>query len=234
MTSSWQRNRLLAAAAVCLLIVTALGVFVHVGWPPLEDVDRDFGTPAEAWSLQHHAAVAILIAIEVLFGTLGTIGYVLVLVGVLWARGRRRAIVWTVAVMVATSVTTTVMKLLFRRERPHWDDSVHTLTSFSFPSGHASGIASGMGVVMVLAALYVDRPAVRQTVFAVAGVLVPLVGADRILLGVHNLSDVLAGYAVAGFWLFAMLAVHPPERVPSIALRDHAVRQRTPATPPAG
>jgi membrane-associated phospholipid phosphatase len=154
-------------------------------------------------------------------------------VGVLWFRGHRRAIVWTVVVMVGASATTTALKLLLRRKRPHWDVSVHTLSSFSFPSGHASGIASGMGVVVVLTALYVHRTAVRRAVFAAAAALVVLVGADRILLGVHNVSDVLAGYAVAGFWLFLMLAVYPPERLPGIGSGDEAPGERTRVAPPA-
>jgi membrane-associated phospholipid phosphatase len=215
------RSRLVLGAAACLLVVALLAVLVHVASAPLSDVDRDFGTPAEAWSVHHAVAVRALVAVELMFGTVGTILYTLVLVGVLWRAGRRRAIIWTVGVMVGTSATTTAMKLLFRRHRPQWDDPVHTLTSFSFPSGHASGIASGMGVVVVLTALYVRRTALRRTVFTASGALVVLVGADRILLGVHNLSDVLAGYAVAGIWIFAMLALYPPERA-QIARRSQS------------
>jgi membrane-associated phospholipid phosphatase len=216
-----QRSRLLAAAAGCALVVVLLAVLVLLGWGALEHVDHDFGTPAESWSLHHHGAVVFLLAIELMFGTIATVAYMLVLVAVLWLTGRRRAIVWSLVVMIGTSATTTVMKLLFRRQRPQWEDSVHTLTSYSFPSGHASGIASGMGVVVVLATLYLQRTAVRRAVVTLAAVLVVLVGADRILLGVHNLSDVLAGYAVAGFWLFTMLALYPPETSHPVLARSH-------------
>ena len=211
MSSPWHRGRLFLAAGVCLLIVSLLAVLVHVGWSSLQDVDNDFGTPAEAWSVHHAAAVESLLAIELMFGTIGTVLYVLALLVVLWCTGHPRAIVWSIVVMVGTSATTTAMKLSFRRQRPQWEDSVHTLTSFSFPSGHASGIASGMGVVVVLTMLYVQRKAVRRTVYTAAAALLVLVGADRILLGVHNLSDVLAGYAVAGFWIFTTLALYPPD-----------------------
>ena len=67
-----------------------------------------------------------------------------------------------------------------------------------------------MGVVIVLTALYCPRVGLRHGIFTGAGCLVVLVGADRVLLGVHHLSDVLAGYAVGAFWVFAMLAVSPP------------------------
>jgi membrane-associated phospholipid phosphatase len=204
------RGRLLAAAAVCLVVVAVLAVMVRSRWDPLQDVDTDVGTPAESWSFHHSAAVKVLLGIELAFGTIGTVVYVVGLVGFLWLRGHRRAVAWTLLVMVGASATTTALKLLFRRHRPQWDDPVHALTSFSFPSGHASGIASGMGVGMVLALLYLAGRARRAALLA-APVLVLVVGADRILLGVHNLSDVVAGYAVGAFWVFAMLAQYPPE-----------------------
>jgi membrane-associated phospholipid phosphatase len=200
-----------AAAGLCTVVVATLALMVGTRWDPLQDVDTGLGTPAEAWSFRHVAAVRLLVGIEIAFGTVGTIVYVLALVVALWLTHRRRAMYWTLAVMVGTSVTTTLLKLLFHRSRPQWKDPVHALTSFSFPSGHASGIASGMGVVVVLTALYVYSRRARQVTLSVAAGLVVLVGADRILLGVHNLSDVLAGYAVAGFWLFTMLAVYPPQ-----------------------
>jgi membrane-associated phospholipid phosphatase len=211
MTSAPNRTRLLAAAGVCAIIVAVLGLMVHARWDVLQDLDTGLGAPAEAWSFRHAATIASLLAIEAAFGTIATSIYTLVLVAGLWLRGHHRAGVWTVAVMVGTSLTTTLLKLLFRRHRPEWTDPVHSLTSFSFPSGHASSIASGMGVVVVLTVFYVNRRPLRLAVFTVAALLVVLVGADRILLGVHNLSDVLAGYAVAGCWLFAMLALYPPE-----------------------
>jgi len=141
-----------------------------------------------------------------------------VLLGVLWLKGRRRSVAWTAAVMVGASATTTLLKLAFHRNRPQWVDPVHALTSFSFPSGHASGIASGMGVVVVLTLIYVRAAAVRRGLLALAAILVIVVGTDRILLGVHNVSDLIAGYAVGGFWVLILLALNPPEPQPGAEL----------------
>ena len=48
-----------------------------------------------------------------------------------------------------------------QRKRPVWQDPVTTLTSYSFPSGHATGIAAAAGVMIVLAdaARTAPRPA---------------------------------------------------------------------------
>ena len=67
-----------------------------------------------------------------------------------------------------------------------------------------------MGVAIVLTWLFVGPAGLRQALITIAAGLIVLVGADRVLLGVHNVSDVLGGYAVAGVWLFGMLAVYPP------------------------
>jgi diacylglycerol kinase family enzyme len=91
-----------------------------------------------------------------------------------------------------------------------WPDPVTTLSTFSFPSGHATGIAAAAGVVIVLTLALVRRPALRGALVVTALALALLVGADRIFLGVHNPTDVIAGYAVGGLWVLgAGLAYHP-------------------------
>jgi membrane-associated phospholipid phosphatase len=205
------RMRLLVLASLCLGVLAVLGMLVWAHWDPLQDLDTSVGRPAQMWSYRHPAAVTVLIAIEAGFGTIGSCVYGLVLVVGLLSRGRRRAAVWAAVVMIAASASTTALKLLFHKGRPQWDDPVRILTSYSFPSGHASGIASGMGVLAVIVVLYVRRTVVRRCVLAAAGALVVVVGADRILLGVHNLSDVVAGYALGAFWVLSMLALYPPE-----------------------
>jgi YegS/Rv2252/BmrU family lipid kinase len=94
-----------------------------------------------------------------------------------------------------------------------WPDPVTTLTSFSFPSGHATGIAAAAGVVIVLATLLVRRRSLRRTLMVIALALALLVGLDRVFLGVHNPSDVVAGFAVGAFWvLFGLVVYHPAPR----------------------
>ena len=112
--------------------------------------------------------------------------------------------------MLAASLTTFFAKGVLQRRRPVWPDPVTTLTSYSFPSGHATGIAAAAGVVIVLASLLVRRRGLRRTLYAVAIGLALLVGLDRIFLGVHNPSDVLAGFAVGAFWVCVGTVVYHP------------------------
>ena len=65
--------------------------------------------------------------------------------------------------------------MLIGRDRPVWDDPVLVLAGYSFPSGHATGIASAAGVAIVLTGMLVRRRAVRR----LATVLALVVAAGR-------------------------------------------------------
>ena len=85
-----------------------------------------------------------------------------------------------------------LLKTIFHRARPTYASEFH-MTSWSFPSGHAmdSLIVYGLFAYWLAEA----KPAARRPIFAGAAVLVGAIGFARIYLGVHYLSDVIAGYS---------------------------------------
>jgi YegS/Rv2252/BmrU family lipid kinase len=197
-------------AAVCLLVVVVLSL---LAWRDLDDLDGFDGAVGRAvygWSSTRDALVHLLIWIEAAFGTVAMTVYTAITAALLLARKHARAAVWTVLVMLGASLTTFFLKNAIGRGRPTWENAVHSLDSFSFPSGHSSGITSGAGVALVLTALLVRRRNTRRLIQYVAVFLVLLVGADRLLLGVHNISDVVAGYAVGAFWVLAGAVLFDP------------------------
>lgn len=204
------RRRLLSAALLCLLVVAALIVLYRLDLRGLDHVDTGIGTGPEAWTYRHPWAKDFFLVVQAAFSTLPMTAFTLVTAGLLAARRHGRAAVWTVGVMVLASLTTNVAKVILQRRRPVWDHPVTTLSSFSLPSGHATGIASAAGVAIVLAMLLVRRRGLRRTVVVVALVLAVLVGLDRVFLGVHNPSDVVAGYGVGAFWVLVGLVVYHP------------------------
>jgi undecaprenyl-diphosphatase len=84
-------------------------------------------------------------------------------------------------------------KLLVQRARPVVDDPVSHASGYSFPSGHALNSAVFASVMVVLLWPLLSRTA-RRVAVGLAGAGVLLVGLDRVLLGVHYPSDVLAGF----------------------------------------
>ena len=210
MPSTRNRYRMLAGALLCLLVVLAITVVYTSDVKVLDELDNDLGAGPQGWTYRHPAVTDFLLVVQVVFTTLPMTVYTTVAAGLLVWRKHVRAAVWTVGVMLAASLTTYFLKGALHRKRPVWPDPVTTLSSFSFPSGHATGVAAAAGVVIVLACLLVRRRGLRRTLTLVALGLALLVGLDRILLGVHNPSDVVAGFAVGAFWVFIGVAVYDP------------------------
>jgi YegS/Rv2252/BmrU family lipid kinase len=202
------RRTMTVWAALCAMVVVSLAALV--GLDRLDVVDSDVGTLAFDWTSAQRWLVEVLLLVDAAFGTVAMTIYTAVAAVALWTRKHRRPAYWTVGVMSAAALTTSGLKNLVDRERPVWEEPLHLLQSYSFPSGHASGIASAAGVVIVLSLILVRRRSVRRGVVLLALALVVLVGLDRILLGVHNVTDVAAGYAVGAFWVLAGAVLYDP------------------------
>ena len=136
------------------------------------------------------------------FGNFATLLTVTVLaVGYLWWRRRRTDALFVALAFLGAQVLSTGMKLGFRRDRPFFPDPLATESTFSFPSGHSLVSLAVYGSIALLLAQQVSTTRRRVLVLGGAAVLVLAIGFSRLYLGVHFLSDVLAGYAAGVAWL---------------------------------
>jgi membrane-associated phospholipid phosphatase len=138
-------------------------------------------------------------------------GIALVAAVILGLRGRRRAALWLIVTMTAGGLLELGLKSVFARDRPVWPVPITTISGYSFPSGHA--LTSMLLVACGLVLLGPGRPSARSRrigLWAAAIGFVLLVGFDRIGLGVHYLSDVLAGWTIALATVFTAVAIAPP------------------------
>ncbi len=209
-------------AALSLTVMVVLAVMVTLQWVPLLDLDSDVGRPLFRATYDHEWLRRITLAVQLVFGLYPMTAYTVVTVIALWAKKHRRAAAWTAIVMVTTAVLTDLLKLAVGRSRPELADPITTLSSFSFPSGHSSSIAAAAGVTVVLTRMLVRRRGLRRMLIATVLVIAVLVGLDRLLLGVHNLSDVVAGWSLGIAVTLLVLAAYDP-RPTSIALVNVAL-----------
>jgi membrane-associated phospholipid phosphatase len=114
----------------------------------------------------------------------------------LWWRGARRLALWVVVTMVIGGVLSVVLKVIVNRSRPVFSDPVTTVSGYSFPSGHALNSMLCVGILVLILLPFLSRVG-RVIGYAVGAVVVLLTGYDRVALGVHYLSDVIAGWVVA-------------------------------------
>ena len=135
-----------------------------------------------------------------------TFGVAVVGAIVLVRRRQSRAVILLVAVIIER-LAIDGLKLFFGRARPLFDNSLVHVNSLSFPSGHA---ANSLTAWLLAACLAAPAPYRRPAIIAAIAIAV-IVGATRVLLGVHWLSDVVGGWA-AGL-LAVMLALAADRRL---------------------
>jgi undecaprenyl-diphosphatase len=112
---------------------------------------------------------------------------------------RRYAAIVAIAVPLAAFLSDTLLKLLFHRPRPA-GGLIPEPQSFSFPSGHATVAAA---TYLTLALLLSDRLSSTRakTLSVTLGALVAIaIAGSRVYLGVHYLSDVVAGLILGTAW----------------------------------
>ena len=208
--------RLAAAGAGAVLLLVPFGVLAalvagNVGW--VHRLDQDFSTSAHGYAAAHPGWVDIMSAWSLAFDPFVWRVAALVLVIKLVRRGARPLAWWVGITMVAGGLLGVLLKLLFGRDRPSFLDPVASAVGYSFPSGHALNSALGAAVLLlVLLPLVRHRPGLRLGLLT-AGIVLPLLtGASRVGLGVHYVSDVVAGWLLGVGVVAATTAVYVARR----------------------
>src|SRR4051812_18234210 len=178
----------------------ALLLLVRVHWGPLLRVDRGVAENLNHLVAPHAAVVSTLTTVTRLGGRPVLLWLTTIVVVVLLIRRQVRPAVYLVVAGTGALLLDPSLKTLVGRVRPVVDVPVAVAPGDSFPSGHTLG-----STVVYGALLLVFLPAVtrrwRPAFAAAAGLLVVVIGLTRIALGVHFLSDVLAGWLLGVAWL---------------------------------
>jgi membrane-associated phospholipid phosphatase len=124
----------------------------------------------------------------------------------LWARSHRRLYAFA-ATMIGGTLLNPALKLVFHRDRPSGFAALGHAAGYSFPSGHAMGATLLFGSLAYVIYFSIDH-SLRLRVLAVTlcALMILSIGASRVYLGVHYLSDVLAGFAAGLCWVGVCLS----------------------------
>jgi undecaprenyl-diphosphatase len=132
-------------------------------------------------------------------------GLVIGLYFVIWRRDWQPLVLLTAAIAGAV-VLYDIGKALVGRPRPPAAIWIGHYTGAAFPSGHATqSVAFYAMLAIVLGAGLSSRR--RAVLWGAAALVVLIVGASRIYLGAHWLTDVLAGYALGACWVAIVVAI---------------------------
>ncbi|MDI1257755.1 phosphatase PAP2 family protein [Aquabacterium sp.] len=199
--AAFQRLRPLAVGILCL----GVPGFMGLAWLVMTQGHQNgLDTQATEWALQSRspALTQALLLITNLHSVMAISVYTVGLSVCLWVmRGHRHWLLPLWLFFPAGSALNVLLKHGFARPRPGADEALLHLATFSFPSGHASGTTLLYGFFALVVLVHVRGPGWRWVTGVAALLVIGLVCWSRVYLGVHFLTDVLAGVVEALVWM---------------------------------
>jgi undecaprenyl-diphosphatase len=204
-------RQVVGGAALAVIFVVVLVTSLFLGWV-LDGIDHRSGfarwdEAAAEWGAQNATdlSTAVLERITDLGGTPLLVAAVVLVSAVDLVRFRN----WNVplhlgAVLGSAVVVSNGVKIIVDRERPDIAQLVGW-SGASFPSGHSAAAAAGWAAIAFVLTRTNSRRVRVIAMTSAVGVAV-LVAASRVLLGVHWLTDVVAGLAL-GWGCFVLMSV---------------------------
>ncbi len=176
-----------------------LAEMVHASSPKLQQFD----TSIHAWAISRRspAATSFFNFMSIVGGPLGLAILVAVVVIALLFLRRFRWVLYLMVTVGGGALLNMELKRYFARARPDLVEMLRQAHGYSFPSGHAMGSTVVFGALSYLAFRTATRWSVKSAALALGITLVLAVSLSRVYLGVHWISDVVAGITAGTLWV---------------------------------
>jgi len=201
--TEWRYSCLVASS----LLFGAMALFMALG--VTDNLDAATRAGINRWASPNLTALAegasFIGSVAVLFSLTA-----LVAAG-LWLAGRPHAALMLLLVMGIAAIVNNAIKLTFARARPEAFFGA-VPDSYSFASGHALFSACFFSVVAGLVEAKLTSAWQRAVAWALACSIIAGIGLSRIYLGVHYLTDVIAGFALAALIVCLVRSVIAEQR----------------------
>ena len=240
------RVTLVAIATVLVAVPFSFLLLQVLSEGPVTRIDQGAAVRLYRVAQSHPAVAEILKAISLIGKPL----WLAIAIGlgaayVAW-HGRRRLALYLVVTAIGGGLVDSAVKLLVNRPRPEIEDPLVHAFGKSFPSGHAMSSVVTYGALLLVFLPVLSRRG-RIAAFVATTGLVLFIGLSRLLLGVHFISDVVAGYVLGLAWLMGSTAafsiwrkeegkepVHPTEGLEPEAAADLRADARRGLSPLSG
>ena len=189
--------RMSKASVACLALFAIISALVSTG------TTHDWDVAVLQWfgSWRTPPATDIMQFISNIGNWYGEIPLLLLVAGLLLARGRRASAWRFIAVALGAEGLYAVAKLLFHRARPTVLTHLSDAGWYSYPSGHSLVAPVIWGGGLVLCAQLVERRGLKRALIGAAVIMPIAIATSRVYLGVHYATDVLGGLALGMAWL---------------------------------
>jgi undecaprenyl-diphosphatase len=176
-----------------------LAEMVHDKSPGLQQID----VRVHDWVVSHRDPPATLFfTVMTLVGSPVGVGAIAGIVAiVLLIKRHFRWVIYLVATAGGGGLLNMELKRYFARARPDVAYMLRVAHGYSFPSGHAMGSMVVFGALAYLAARSIPQWKWKAAAIALAIVLVLSISFSRVYLGVHWMSDIVAGITAGAVWV---------------------------------
>jgi membrane-associated phospholipid phosphatase len=131
-----------------------------------------------------------------------SVAAIVAVIGIILAIGRRwRWLIYLLVTAGGGGLLNLELKRYFARARPDVAEMLRRANGYSFPSGHAMGSAVAFGALAYLAFRAIRSWPAKTAVMAFLYTLLAAIALSRVYLGVHWISDVLAGVTAGTVWV---------------------------------
>ncbi len=189
---------------IALVAAAASMAFVAKLWESVRERDEivQFDQDATRWLVMRRTdGVVSIMRFVTRLADIEVVSVIVVGVTVaLLVRRLPRAAVFIIVASAGTAILVAVMKLAAGRSRPPVG-AVVVAAGNSFPSGHAAQSIACYGSLAVVVWGLTSSRTIRTAAVSAAVFFALAIGTSRLVLGVHWVSDVLAGWAVAVGWI---------------------------------
>jgi undecaprenyl-diphosphatase len=156
-------------------------------------------------TIQAPALTFLAEGIAFIFDTTSLVVISIAIASILFSKNHKPQGLLLLGAMGGQALLVTIIKNLDRVVRP--TNALVSDSGFSYPSGHSVAVVVFGGVLAYIAWRHWNSTRSRTGIVLGLGVLMGIVGFDRIYLNVHWLSDVFGGWLFGAFWLSFVLLV---------------------------
>jgi undecaprenyl-diphosphatase len=183
--------------AVCITFFIAFVLF-SIFKTNLQPTD----TAVNLWIVTIHTDTTTLLAkgIHIAFDTITIAIASIAVASFIFIKGCKIQSLLLVAAISGDALFIVAIKTITQVARP--ENQIVNDNSFSYPSGHCAGAIIFIGLITYYIWLKWNNSQRTKILSAtIFGLVIALVGFDRIYLNVHWLSDVIGGCLLGAFWL---------------------------------
>jgi undecaprenyl-diphosphatase len=103
------------------------------------------------------------------------------------------------AASAGAGMLTMVTKNVIERIRPE-ETQLIVVSGFSYPSGHSLSTSALYLTIAIIAGRHVQHSGARAAIFLAVAAVLLMIGASRVYLGVHYMTDVVSGISLGAAW----------------------------------